>query len=451
MPKHLTMWAVRGVAAALPLTLGLLTSASVATGQPAPTPTPAAAPAPAAPPTPGPVCASNTPFTVIDTSDNTRDTGSLRYAVNGAKDGCTIVFDPSLAGQTITLNADNGPLTIGGGTSSAPVTIDGSGAPQISLDGGINVGIFSITSAGDAVLNSLTMENGAGDQGGGLENAGTLTLTSSTIGSSVGGNGKGGGIYNAPGATLTVTNSTISGNSATAEGGGIYNDAGATLTLSGSTVNGNTGSDGAGIYNQRGSLTVTSSTISGNSATAEGGGIYNQVGTLTMTNSTLSGNSANTGGGGIASSGTFTLHYSTIAENNSSEIFNGASRAAANVTGTLVAANGSGVDCSGSASTDNGNNLDDDGSCGFSALTSLSDVGAARLQLATGLSLGPPGVLTLGASSVAIDAGGTSANGCPSTDELGTHRPQGSACDIGAYEAPLASAPPPASPSTPAH
>jgi hypothetical protein len=55
------------------------------------------------------------------------------------------------------------------------------------------------------------------------------------------------------------------------------------------------------IHN-RGTLTVTSSTLSGNSAVYDGGGIYN-YGTLTLTDSTLSGNSATVyGGGGIYNS-----------------------------------------------------------------------------------------------------------------------------------------------------
>ena len=69
--------------------------------------------------------------------------------------------------------------------------------------------------------------------------------------------------------TLTVTNSTFSGNSAGGSGGAIYN---------------------------AGTLTVTNSTFSGNSAPAarrrHGGAIFNDGGTLTVTNSTFSGNSA---------------------------------------------------------------------------------------------------------------------------------------------------------------
>ena len=40
-----------------------------------------------------------------------------------------------------------------------------------------------------------------------------------------------------------------------------------------------------------GTLTLTNSTVSGNSATVFGGGIFND-GTLTLTNSTVSGNNA---------------------------------------------------------------------------------------------------------------------------------------------------------------
>ncbi|VAW42509.1 hypothetical protein MNBD_CHLOROFLEXI01-1452 [hydrothermal vent metagenome] len=60
---------------------------------------------------------------------------------------------------------------------------------------------------------------------------------------------------------------------------------------------GNTPSNGGGIYNS-GILTVTNSTLSSNSAN-NGGGIYNNSGTTTVTNSTFSGNSANNDGGGI--------------------------------------------------------------------------------------------------------------------------------------------------------
>ena len=63
---------------------------------------------------------------------------------------------------------------------------------------------------------------------------------------------------------------------------------------------------GGGIYNS-GTLTLTNSTVSGNSATSGGGAIFNNnAGTLTLTNSTLSGNTAGGHGGGILNYGTLT-------------------------------------------------------------------------------------------------------------------------------------------------
>ena len=104
-------------------------------------------------------------------------------------------------------------------------------------------------------------------------------------------------------ATATVTNSTISGNSATAEfggGGGFFNYG--NLTIINSTISGNSttatrqnsGVDGGGgIKNLDGQLTVANSTITGNKA-FNGGGIHStfREGTLTMSNSIVAGNTA---------------------------------------------------------------------------------------------------------------------------------------------------------------
>src|SRR5206468_3152328 len=104
---------------------------------------------------------------------------------------------------------------------------------------------------------------------------------------------KGGGIYNA--GTLTVSNSTLSYNTASNGGGGIANDG--TLTVSGSTLSGNSSAAGGGIANsQQGTLTISGSTLSGNSA-SEGGGIEN-FGTVTVNNSSrITGNTALVGFG----------------------------------------------------------------------------------------------------------------------------------------------------------
>ena len=102
--------------------------------------------------------------------------------------------------------------------------------------------------------------------------------------------GKGGAIYNS--GTVTISHSTISGNSAYYDdgygpiygfGGGIYNNG--TVTISLSTISGNSADNsGGGIYNNYGTMTISLSTISSNSAYYNGGGIYNN-GTVTVENS----------------------------------------------------------------------------------------------------------------------------------------------------------------------
>jgi hypothetical protein len=177
---------------------------------------------------------------------------------------------------------------------------------------------------------------GGTGQGGGLFVSGSsLTIASSTItynqGTATGvsdgydGDGRGGGLYN--GGTLTVNNSTLSGNTASGDsvyygtfGGGIENSG--TLTVSNSTLSGNTasgnwgyiGTFGGGIENS-GTLTVSNSTLSGNTASGYygsfGGGISN-AGTLTVTDSTLAANTANRVGGGIYNSGTLPVTLTNV-------------------------------------------------------------------------------------------------------------------------------------------
>ena len=244
--------------------------------------------------------------------------GTLRSAITNAASGAVITFDPSLSGATITLSNT---LTI-----NTNLTIDASALPGgLQINGNGSVQIFNVASNTIVFLNSLTITNGySTNTGGGIYNGGTLTLTNCTLsgnsaydiyapGSSGGGiandgtltlnqctlsgnsatGGGGGGIAN--GGTLTLNQCTLSGNSATGGGGGIAN--GGTLTLTNCILSGNSATDGGGIANA-GLLTLNQCTLSGNSAT-DGGGIANNYGTVTLNQCTLSGNSAKLSGGGI--------------------------------------------------------------------------------------------------------------------------------------------------------
>jgi hypothetical protein len=240
------------------------------------------------------------PSLVVTTADDVVDPfdglTSLREAISYANTLAadnTITFDPSLDGDTITLTQGPLELTAGSGTT----TIDGGG--QIAVSGDNAFLVFQIDSGATAALSGLTIEDGSAETGGGICNAGSLTVSNSTLSGNLaaGGLEAGGGILNEAG-SLTVGNCTLSGNSATGSwfaGGGIANISG-TLTVSNSTFSGNsaTGDWGAGgILSECGALTVSSSTLSGNSATGEagaGGGILNYEGPLMVQNTIIAGN-----------------------------------------------------------------------------------------------------------------------------------------------------------------
>ena len=198
----------------------------------------------------------------------------------------------------------------------------GSGDTIIQAAAGEGIADFRVLKiTGDSrpnvAISNVTIRHGGGRDGGGISNSGgTLTISGSTIsGNSVGNDG--GGIWNRDG-TVTITGNTVSGNTAFISGGGIYNHRG-DVSLASSTLGGNTATrgSGGGIYNSSGTLIITSSTLEGNTADGSGGGILNLEAALTITRSTLGGNTATRGsGGGIHNfPGILTLINATLSGN----------------------------------------------------------------------------------------------------------------------------------------
>src|SRR6516225_8223049 len=142
-------------------------------------------------------------LTVLNNADS--GPGSLRAAIGAAVNGDTIVFSNHLRGQTITLAS--GELAINNNLS-----IVGLGADQLTISGNAASRVFAITSGTTVSISKLSLTNGLADQGGAIDNAGTLTLSQSSVSgnqavSDASAPGIGGGILNEAGATLTVTHS----------------------------------------------------------------------------------------------------------------------------------------------------------------------------------------------------------------------------------------------------
>ncbi|MGB8474832.1 MAG: MBG domain-containing protein [Candidatus Acidiferrum sp.] len=324
--------------------------------------------------------------TLTVTNINDSGPGSLRDAIANAASGDTINF--STAG-TITLAST---LTI-----NTSLTITGAGASNVAVSGNNAVQVLSIGPGVTVNLFSLTIQNGLNVGGG-------------TYGSVAGG-----GIYNA--GTLTLSNSTVSGNTVSATGNGYYVSV-----------------YGGGIYNA-GTLTLINSTISGNIANGggndyygavTGGGLYN-AGTLRLSNSTISGNSTisandffgSTTGAGISNGGTLTAKNSIVANNPSG----------GNCAGTIIS---------------QGYNLSDDATCAasFTHTGDLNSTPAGLDPIGLKTNGGSTQTIALLSTSPAVDAIPlspinycTDASGnAVTTDQRGVTRPQGAACDIGAFE-----------------
>src|SRR6516225_11236090 len=149
-------------------------------------------------------------LTVLNNADS--GAGSLRAAIAAAQSGDTIVFDPSLAYETITLSSS--PLAI-----SSNLTINGLGANQLAISGNNASQLFTISGSAQVTLTNLTLTGGKSSQGGAILIGGTaaLTLDSDILSGNqavgdANNNALGGAVYNSAGASLTITNTSFVNN-----------------------------------------------------------------------------------------------------------------------------------------------------------------------------------------------------------------------------------------------
>ena len=174
--------------------------------------------------------------------------GNYRFTVFHVPSGVTA----TLSGLTITQQGD---LTFSGARGIA------------------NQGTLTVTAC--VLSNNVVIGMGGG---GGILNQGTLTVNASTLSNNRASftfpphYSAGGGILNDPAGKLTLVNSTLTGNTADPEGGGISNAG--SLTVVSSTISQNSGhatfgnGGGGGIANAAGgSLSLTNTIVAGNLGT----------------------------------------------------------------------------------------------------------------------------------------------------------------------------------------
>ncbi len=179
----------------------------------------------------------------------------------------------------------------------------------------------AILSYGDLDVTGTTIQrNSAIRAGGGIEIGGTIVEDASTadldrvslLGNTAGPTpGNGGGLHITGDGRIEVLDSVVRNNQAAREGGGLWN-AGGTMTVTNTTVAGNTAAGdadddgGGGLFNNGGTLLVRGSNVNDNDATGtlgSGGGLFANGGTLDIANSEVAANGANRAGGGIEALG----------------------------------------------------------------------------------------------------------------------------------------------------
>ena len=236
----------------------------------------------------------------------------------------------NLNGQTLNRNVgttakENGCVLYNEGT----LIITGNG----TITGGNNSGTGTAQGGGVYNTGTLTLNGGtiSGNKsslrGGGIYNEGTLTINGASVGIQENTSLlEGCGVFNKEGCTMTLNDGYIRNNTAgTDHGGGVYNAG--TLTMTGGTISGNTinttGKHGGGVYNA-GTMIFGGGTIQENWTLGDGGGIYNN-GTLTMSGGSILNNGYYTSvyvtyykgenGTGIYNNGTLNLTGGTITGN----------------------------------------------------------------------------------------------------------------------------------------
>jgi predicted outer membrane repeat protein len=332
------------------------------------------------------------------------------------------------------------------------------GASLVALSSPASATTFTVTNSNDSGLGSLrqAFADASADVSGAhiievQAGLGPISLTSSEL------------MYdNASFMPLTIHGNGNTVNQTAAGFRAIHIVHGGLFTVDQLTITGATaGGPGAGIDTDGAAVLVTNSTITGNSATGAGGAIFGSS-AVTVVNSTISGNSASVFGGGIAAQGVLTLVYTTVASNNAPVasnilLFGTVSDNLSSFGSVVALPQGGGANCGLNQTTTSsqGYNFSDDTSCGFTASTDVENGGDPGLGALADNGGPTPTRLPLTGSPLidAIPTASCQADGASgiTTDQRGFPRPSpaGDPCEIGAVELQPAPVPPPGPPTPP--
>lgn len=312
---------------------------------------------------------------VVTTADD-RGPGSLRQAILDACQGSSITFAERFVIDLESEIAISSTLSIDGSSVSQDASAEDDKLVQIL--GGPTHRIFVVQAAGNLTLRRLRVSQGtAPEKGGGIRNFGQLSVFDSRFDANVSGSGDGLG------------------------GGAIFNEFNARLLVEGSSFDANESLRGAAVFNS-GDAELRNSSFTGHVGVTSEGAIHNRTRLLAV-HITVAGNGGPTAGFG----GLFAFNAETTLVNS-------------------VFADSIGRNCFASGGT----------VVSIAVLAESGNCGAQSTQDPELGSLAPNGgptrTLAPAATSPIIDAGDPEL--CLLADQRGVARPQGSGCDLGAFE-----------------
>jgi hypothetical protein len=242
-------------------------------------------------------------ITVMNTADS--GGGSLRDAIATAASGETIDFAPGVTGTIALLST----LSI-----TQPVTIQGPGADDLTIDGQSTVRVLDIAAGGDLTLSGVTILDGSTNAiGGGIQNAGALDVRRCIFAGNAASSG--GAIAAQAGSLTTINECTFEENTTTGVGGGALITFGIAMVSNSTFVRNMAPINGGAINVQSGGLaTVINCTFFDNSSGSLGGTISN-LGVLVVLDSTFSQNQASAGSAIATANDQMTINNNIFADN----------------------------------------------------------------------------------------------------------------------------------------
>jgi hypothetical protein len=156
---------------------------------------------------------------------------------------------------------------------------------------------------GNVTLTNNSITGNTASTGGGASISGSdsnFTLTNNSITGNTASDGGGAYLFGINNANFTLTNNSITGNTAVFGGGASISG---NVTLTNNSITGNTAVFGGGAYisGNDSNFTLTNNSITGNTASSDGGGAYlfgSNNANFTLTNNSITGNTASSDGGG---------------------------------------------------------------------------------------------------------------------------------------------------------